>query len=180
MTSLTLEDIPRGETVFIDANIFVYHFTGVSPSSTAFLKRCEARDLAGITSWPIVFEVLHRLMMIEAVSRGLVTPGNVVRKLREKPPVARQLSAYHRQARAIPAMGIAVLPVGGEVFEASHPCRQQHGLLINDSLSAALMELHGIRNIATSDADFLAVPTLTVFAPPDVRDRSLAEGVHLL
>lgn len=128
------------------------------------------RDLTGITSWPVVFEVLHRLMMIEALGRGLVTPGNLARKLREKPLVVRHLSAYHQQARAIPAMGVAVLPAGPEAFETSHSYRQQYGLLVNDSLSVALMERHGIKNMATSDEDFLAVPTVTVFAPPDIRD----------
>jgi predicted nucleic acid-binding protein len=38
---MNLNDLPDGAAVFIDANIFVYHFSGVSPECRAFLERAD-------------------------------------------------------------------------------------------------------------------------------------------
>jgi predicted nucleic acid-binding protein len=55
---MTLTEVPAGATVFIDANIFVYHFTGVSPECRAFLDRAEQTSIRGITGAHILLEVL--------------------------------------------------------------------------------------------------------------------------
>ena len=55
-------------------------------------------------------EVSHRLMMMEAVERRLVTPGNVVRKLARRPDAVRQLVRHEGNVEAIPAMGIFLTP----------------------------------------------------------------------
>ncbi len=167
---MNLEEIPLDETVFIDANIFIYHFTGVSQAATEFLTRCENREVSGATSWPVILKVLHRMMMIEAVSKGLVTPGNIARKLQENPAIVQQLSAYHQQAKAIPDMGIAILPTGIDTLAISHAWRQRYGLLVNDSISLALMEQYGIHNMATADRDFLQVASIMIYTPPDLPD----------
>ncbi len=46
---MKLSEIESGKSVFIDANIFIYHFTGVSEESSIFLKRCEEGHLIGAT-----------------------------------------------------------------------------------------------------------------------------------
>ena len=42
-----LATLPSGTRIFIDANIFIYHFTQVplTAACTAFLQRVEAEDL---------------------------------------------------------------------------------------------------------------------------------------
>jgi predicted nucleic acid-binding protein len=57
---MRLDDLPRATSIFIDANIFIYHFTGASGECTRFLARCEAGELAGVTSVSVLLEVLHR------------------------------------------------------------------------------------------------------------------------
>ena len=42
---------------------------------------------------------------------------------------------------------------------------QQLGLLTNDAVTVALMQAHGLTNIATSDTDFDRVPGITRYAP---------------
>jgi len=71
---MRLDSIEPGSEVFIDANIFIYHFTGVSDESSNLLSRCEQGNLTGITSLNVLFEVLHCLMMVEAVRKKLVKP----------------------------------------------------------------------------------------------------------
>lgn len=75
---MKLDEIPSEQTVFIDSNIFIYHFTGVSNQSSEFLSRCEEGYLNGITSSNVVLEVLHRLMMIEVVQKNLLHLPNLI------------------------------------------------------------------------------------------------------
>ena len=35
---MNLDDVPQGERIYIDANIFIYHFGGRSPECKAFLN----------------------------------------------------------------------------------------------------------------------------------------------
>jgi predicted nucleic acid-binding protein len=154
--------------VFIDANIFIYHLTGRSQACRVLLERCEVGEVRGITGVHVLLEVLHRLMMLEAVQRGLVSPGNVARKLKERPEVVKALGEYARHVGPIPHMGISVLPVDSGLVWASREVRRQAGLLVYDSISVAMMDGHGIKAIATEDQDFLRVAGLQVYAAADV------------
>ena len=58
---MTFGELPNGASVFIDANIFIYHFGGQSLECRNLLERCPRRELVGFTSTFIVAEVLHRL-----------------------------------------------------------------------------------------------------------------------
>lgn len=117
-------------------------------------------------------EVLHRLMLIEAVTRGLIAAGNVARRLRERPDVVRQLDAYHQFVQAIPAMGIEILPAEGESLNLSHDYCRKYGLLVNDSVTVALMERNRIRCLASVDEDFRPVAEIAVFSPSDLAPAS--------
>ena len=46
---MTFRDISPGTHIYIDANIFVYHFTSESDECGALLDRCERRDLEAYT-----------------------------------------------------------------------------------------------------------------------------------
>jgi predicted nucleic acid-binding protein len=78
---MILADLREGDRVFIDANIFIYHFGGRSPECKALLERCAWRELLGYTSTSVLAEVLHRRMVAEAIAKGLVTARTAVRKL---------------------------------------------------------------------------------------------------
>ncbi len=72
---MVLSDLEDGSSIFVDGNIFVYHFTRESkanPASSDFLERIERGTIHGFTSVSIVQEVTHRRMIIEAVA---VLPG---------------------------------------------------------------------------------------------------------
>ena len=169
--ALPLPELPAGQTVFIDANIFIYHFTGLSQECSSFLERCERGELWGVTAVHILLEVLRRLMMIEAVTKGLVTSGNVARKLREKPDVVKQLADCQTQTEAIFEMGIEVVGLTSDSLKISHPYRRRAGLLVNDSLTTAVMEAEGILDLATADPDFTRVEGLQIYSPLDLAKR---------
>jgi len=45
---MTLAELLNGHSVFIDSNIFIYHFGGPSPQCKAFLERCACRELPNV------------------------------------------------------------------------------------------------------------------------------------
>lgn len=165
---MTLDEIPSGQRTIIDANIFIYHFTGNSEQCRRFLRRCEDGDLRAATSALVVAEVAHRLMMLEAVERELVTPGQVANKLRSRPEVVRQLRSFREQAERIPLIGVDVAAFDIELFLRSATLREQYGLLTDDSLIAATALRLDIRSLATADEDFTRIEELDVYRPSDI------------
>ena len=81
---MKLEDLPGGTPIFVDANIFIYHFSGISLECRAFLQRCESRPVEAFTGVYIVLEVMHRLMMLEALQKGLMTNDSITVALMRK------------------------------------------------------------------------------------------------
>jgi predicted nucleic acid-binding protein len=165
---LTLDQISSGTRVFVDAPIFIYHFTGVSEECRRFLERCEAADLDALTSSVVVAEVAHRLMMMEAIAEGRVTPGNVAKKLRERPDVVRQLRKYQAQVERIPLMSVEVVPVDSGTVLRSEGVRTDYGLLVNDSLVVTSARDHEAAALASADRDFERVQGLSLYRPADL------------
>lgn len=166
---MNLDEISAGERVFIDANIFIYHFTGVSEQCSRFLLRCEQGELTGVTSMNVVLEVLHRLMMVEAVNKKLLDPPNIVKKLQKNPNLVKQLSDASLNTQKIFDMGIMVKPVNYEVFLKSQFYRNKYGLLANDSMAAASVQQESILIFATNDNAFLTIQEFNVYQPSDVK-----------
>lgn len=163
-----LAEIPADTRVFLDSTIFLYHFTGISPQCRGLLERCAAREVRALTSTLVLAEVTHRLMTIEATERGLVAPGNVVKKLRERPDLIRQLSQYQVQVEKIPWMGIEVVALERRTLATAGPLRSRYGLLTNDSLLAATALERDAMAFASADRDFERVESLQLYVPTDL------------
>ena len=172
-----LEAVPAGAAVFVDANIFLYHFLGASPECAAFLERCAGRDVRAVTGVHIVAEVLHRLMIAEALAKrprerrrgeSEAGTGGGVRYLETHPDDVRRLADYLAAEPAIERMMSEILPLTMDVMRSSLWARSRHGLLVNDSLTAAMMRGEGIVNLASTDASFLRLDAFTVFRPTDL------------
>ena len=148
---MTLADIEDAAGVFVDANVFVYHFVGASPECTALLRRCETGEVQGSTSALVLAEVCHRLMMLEAVERRLAAAGNVARKLARRPDVVRQLAIHDACIQAIPAMGIEIVGVTEATVRLGLRHQSRYGLLTNDSLVVASMQQQSVRLLAAAD-----------------------------
>lgn len=165
---MRLDEIPSGTRVFVDSTIFIYHFTGASEACRDFLARCEASELDALTSSLVVAEVAHRLMAIEAVAEGMVTPGNVAAKLRDRPEVVRRLRKYQEEVEKIPLMSVDVVAVESGTLLRSADVRSRHGLLVNDSLVVTSALDHGAVALASSDRDFATLEELQWFSPRDL------------
>ncbi len=163
-----LEQVPAGTRLFLDSSIFVHHFTGASPECRALLERCERGSVRGLTSVMVLAELAHRLMMIEALSRGLVSAGGLARKLRERPDLVRQSHSYQEQVERVPLMGVDVVDVGlGTLVRSAELCRK-HGLLTSAALVVASVRESGAAALASADAGFERVAELRLYRPADV------------
>ena len=165
---MTLDDIPDGTSVYVDANIFIYNFTAQSDECRRLLNRCYDMDLIGVTGTHVLLEVAHRLMMIEAVAKGLVSAGNVPAKLKSRPEVVSQLTDYSTWISEVANGNVTALDTDMTAVSASLYWRRRYGLLVNDSVSAALMNRFGINAIATNDRDFQRIQGLAVHMPGDL------------
>lgn len=165
---MRLDEIPLGAEVFIDANIFIYHFTGGSKDCTEFLSKCEKGDLVGITSIIVLLEVLHRLMMVEAVIKNIIKPPNIAKKLKKYPEKVKELEDYYINTQKIIEMGITLDLISYKTILKSHAVRRKKGLMINDSIIVASMQERNIQSIATNDKSFLKVDALNVYSPVDL------------
>ncbi|MBI3990361.1 MAG: type II toxin-antitoxin system VapC family toxin [candidate division NC10 bacterium] len=165
---MTLSEIPSATEIFIDANIFVYHFSGptaLTPACSAFLRRIEDRDLAGFTSLIVVAEVLHRLMIIEATETLQVEARQVVRYLKEHPTEVRKLTGHLVVPEKIQAIGVHILTPTFDDLLASQEEKLTFGFLTNDAMNLAVMKRHHLTHIATNDPDFARVESLKVWSP---------------
>ena len=166
---MNLDQIPSGESVFVDAAIFVYHFAGASLQCRTFLERSETGDVKATTSCAALAEVSHRLMMMEAVSRGLLSAGNVAKRLRNKPSIVKKLHVYDENVQQIPLMRVEVRPLELKTLMSASALRAEYGLMVNDSIMVATALSMGVGIIATADRDFRRVSELSVAVPGDLQ-----------
>jgi predicted nucleic acid-binding protein len=60
---------------------------------------------------------------------------------------------------------LRVLTIAPSLLATAAAICQQHGLLTNDALTVALMQLNGLAKLASHDADFDRIPGITRYAP---------------
>jgi predicted nucleic acid-binding protein len=176
---MVLADLRDGDRVFIDANIFIYHFGGRSLECKSLLERCARRELLGYTSTPVLAEVLHRRMVAEAIAKGLVTSRTAVRKLGETPEVVKQLTQYQEDVSKIPQMHLTILPLTLAIVQASAEVRKGEGLLTNDSWVVACMREQGLAQLATANGDFDQVGDMKIYKPTDLETQDTSENMSV-
>ncbi len=163
-----LLEIESGAKVFIDANIFVYHFSKGSEfnkSCTDFLYRVETSQIHGFTSAGIIMEASHRLMMVEASSVLDVEIKNLPKYLKQHPDVVKQLTKHLTVPNKIAGLNIEIVQITQKVIDASQLNKTKYGFLSNDSLTLKIMEDMGLANIASNDSDFKRVDWLKLYLP---------------
>jgi predicted nucleic acid-binding protein len=165
---MTFKALRMGENNFIDANIFIYNFGGQSLECKELLLRCASAELAGYTLTSVLSEVLHRLMIAEAIQKGLITDKNPLRRLREKPEIIKKLTTYIQNVEKVAGMNIKIVSLTHDLIKKSAKIRQNEGLLTNDSIVVAAMKELGISNLATNDDDFDEIISLNIYKPTDL------------
>jgi len=165
---MTLADIPTGQAVFVDANIFIYYFRPdpvLGPPCGQLLQRIDNGDLRGFTSAHILSEMAHRLMVDEAVQRFGWPMAGIARRLRNHHAQIANLARHRLAIDDLSLIGLQVLSVTGPQVSLAADRSCQHGLLSSDALVVVVMQQHSLTHLASHDADFDRVPGLTRYAP---------------
>ncbi len=167
MPADVLSNIPQGADVFLDANIFVYAFTGASPECEAVLARCAREEVFGVTSFEVINEVTHRLMVAEAFQKGSIARPRA-ENLRKHPEVIQGLADYWAQISQIFHMNLVIVSAEEAILRRAQRIRAAHGLLTLDSVLVATMEEYSLVQLASHDHDFDRLRSLAVYHPTDV------------
>jgi predicted nucleic acid-binding protein len=165
---MTFADLLAGDSVFVDANTFTYHFQPhpvLGPPCSNLLQRIENQELSGCTSTHVLSEFAHRLMTIEASVLFVWPFTGIAYRLRKNPAQVQKLSAYWKAVDAVLNSRMQVLTIAPVVVQAAATVSRQTGLLCNDALIVAVMQQHGLTKLASSDSDFDGVPGLVRYAP---------------
>ncbi len=165
---MTLDQVPSGARILVDANILVYHFQPhptFGPVCHRFMERIERRDIEGLTFTNLLAEVAHRLMLIEAGNLPGWSGPKTLNRLKRQPSVIRQMTLFQSAIDSILQSNVIVFPVAGPVVSTAAALSRQHHLLTNDALIVAMMQQHAIILVASNDGDLDRVPGITRFSP---------------
>jgi hypothetical protein len=99
---MTLDQVPAGAPVFVDANILVYHFQPhpkFGAECQRLIERIERQDIEGFTSTNLLGEMAHRLMMIEVAALPGWSGGKVMNRLSSSRPLSRNCHCSRPRSR---------------------------------------------------------------------------------
>jgi predicted nucleic acid-binding protein len=165
---MTFDDLLGGQTIFLDANVFLYYFTAHSkygPACKKLLDRIENKEIIGFTSAHVLTEVVHRLMTIDACQRFVWPLKGIAQRMRKNPAEVRQLTRSRQAVDEITLIGLDVFAVGKKHVSVAPDITVQTGLLCGDALLVAVKQDHSLTLLASEDADFDRVPGVTRYAP---------------
>jgi predicted nucleic acid-binding protein len=167
--SRPLRDIPDGVAVMLDVNVLIYALTPQSQlhaSCVQMLERGARGTLNLFTSVSVTADVLHRAMVLELIAQGQAQrSADAVALLKQRPDLVQQLIRYRTILRDLRQAQVDILPLTYRDLHASRTFREQHGLMVNDSLIVAVMQREGITCLATNDPDCGQIPGLAVRVP---------------
>jgi uncharacterized protein len=165
---VSFADLAIGDLVFVDSNVFIFHFGAHSKYAVAcgqFFRRVENQEIQAFASTHVLGEVAHRLMIAEATTIAGWSPSKVRQRLKQQPAVLQGLTQYRAAVDTILQSQIQVLTIPIDLIGKALVVSQTHGLLINDALTVALMQSNGLTKIASDDTDFDRVPGIIRYGP---------------
>jgi predicted nucleic acid-binding protein len=165
---MNFANILAGTSIFLDANVLVYHLTShaqLGQTCTDLVKRIEQGIIHGCTSTHIMSEVSHRLMLIEASQTFGWPLAGTLNRLKKHPQEISKLVRFPSVLQQIPKLGITILTISPHLIDAAAQVSLQNNLFSNDALIIAVMQAHGLTNLASHDQGFDAVPGIARYAP---------------
>ncbi len=165
---MTFPTIPNNSRVFLDANTLIYHFTNdptYGAASSALFLRIAQRKLEGVVSADVVSDVAHRLMTIDAMITFGWPVAGIASRIRRNRQQISQLTLHQNAVAAVERAGFATVPLEFDHVKAAANISRNYHLLSGDARIVAIMQAHGLTQLASHDSDFDAVPWLTRFSP---------------
>ena len=114
---MKLSQLPDGESIFLDANIFLYSafdhpiFGGACRD---FLTRVDQEEVHGYCSAYVLNEIFHKLMMSEIVDKVGVQAGVAANLFKQRPEIISELRDAWEEMDIINNINITILD--GQIF----------------------------------------------------------------
>lgn len=164
------DDIPAGSLCVVDTNILLYAEQGVSAQAQRLVRRCASGELKAILPQTVWQELAHKLMLAEAMMRGLVSGANPAARLAAKPDAVRSLSLYRAKVTSLVELGFGFEPCElRDLTERAFELQERYGLLTNDAVVLAVALRLKADMLVSSDKAFRGVSELDVSYPTDLR-----------
>jgi predicted nucleic acid-binding protein len=165
---MTFGEILPGQSLFVDANTFVYALAPepmLGPACFQFLERIKRKEIEGFTSAHVLNDVAHRLMSLEACTTFAWPYTGIANRLKRHPAEVAKLHTFRQALDEIVATGIHILPIAVHITLLAGDLSCQHGLLSGDALLLAIMQSHGLTHLASHDTDFDRITGITRYGP---------------
>ena len=170
MGSMNLDDIPSGSLCVIDTNVLLYAEQSASDQSQRFIRRCAQGELSGILPQTVWQELAHKLMLAEAMMKGLIAEGKPALHLASKPEVIKGLSLYRAKVNALVDLGLGFAACTLEdLTKTAFKMQEKYGFLTNDSVVLAVALRLKADVLVSSDKAFHGVTEVAVHYPTDLR-----------
>lgn len=166
---MNLDDIPSGSLCVVDTNVLLYAEQGVSAQAQRLLERCAKGDLSVTLPQTVWQELTHKLMLAEALMKGVVSGTGLAAKLASKPDAVRKLTIYQAKVRALIDLGVGFEPCArADLINSVFSLQGKYGLLTNDAMVLAVALRLKSDALVSSDQAFLPVREIAVHAPSDL------------
>jgi predicted nucleic acid-binding protein len=165
---MSLSEIPVGTQVLLDVNVQAYHFLQVEPLARicdALFRRIARREIEAFTPAGTAADVIHRVMVAEAVARFGLPSREAVSYLKAHPQAVKELQQYKTIPHEFTLARIHILDITYKEIHNSKQFRDEYGMLTNDSIILAVMREHKLVHLVTNDDDFERVPGIQVWMP---------------
>lgn len=170
MGPVNLDDIPGGSLCVIDTNILIYAEEGVSNQAQRLLRRCARGELTGVLPQTVWQELTHKLMLAEAMMKGITSGGNPAARLSAKPEAIKGLSLYRAKVEALVELGLGFEACTlKDLTKTAFGLQEKYGLLTNDSVVLAVAIRLKADALVTADKAFHDVNEITIYEPTDLR-----------
>lgn len=167
---MNLDDIPVGSLCVVDTNVLIYAEQGVSPQAQRFVRRCSSGELKAVLPQTVWQELAHKLMLAEAMMRGLISGGNPAARLAAKPEAVRGLTLHRAKLKSLLDLGFGFEACQlTDLTERAFALQEQHGLLTNDAVVLAVAQRLKADALVSSDKAFQSVTVPVVYSPTDLR-----------
>lgn len=167
---MNLDDIPAGSLCVVDTNVLLYAEQGVSPQAQRFVRRCSSGELKAVLPQTVWQELTHKLMLAEAMMRGLTSGGNPAARLAAKPETIRGLTLYRAKVKSLLDLGFSFEPCQlGDLTERAFALQEKYGLLTNDAVVLAVALRLKANALVSADKAFHDIAEPDVYGPTDLR-----------
>lgn len=170
MGPLNLDDIPGGSLCVIDTNVLLYAEQDVSAQAQRLIRRCAKGELTGILPQTVWQELTHKLMLAEAMMKGLIAGGSPAARLSAKPEDIKGLSLYRAKVQALVELGLGFEACTlKDLTKTVFGLQEKYGLLTNDAMVLAVAIRLKADVLVSADKGFGNVTEVAIHAPTDLR-----------